>query len=74
MRSATIFAVFLLAAILVAGLYATNIKSYAVSSVGNCENGLCYGCVLEGMPCTCYSKECVCGERIVPIDACRSAG
>ncbi|MBD3303887.1 hypothetical protein GF343_01985 [Candidatus Woesearchaeota archaeon] len=75
MRSATIFALFLLAAILVAGLYANSIKTYAVRSVNDdCADGLCYGCVLDGVPCTCYSQECVCGEKIVPLDTCVTAG
>jgi len=75
MRSVTIFALFLLAAILVGGLYANSIKTYAVSSVNDdCTDGLCYGCVLDGVPCTCYSQECVCGEKIVPLAACVNAG
>ncbi|MBW2973018.1 hypothetical protein KY346_01345 [Candidatus Woesearchaeota archaeon] len=75
MRFAVIFAIVLLAAIIMAGFYADNIKSYAVKSMhADCENGLCYGCVLNGVPCTCYSKECVCGNRIVPLETCLNAG
>ena len=75
MRSVVIFAVFLLAAIIVAGMYANSIKTYVVKSINDdCEDGLCYGCVIEGVPCTCYSKECVCGNRIVPLEACINAG
>ncbi|MBW2986654.1 hypothetical protein KY333_04760 [Candidatus Woesearchaeota archaeon] len=71
MRSGIILALILLSAILVAGLFSDNIKTYAVASINdNCEMGLCYGCVIDGIPCTCYSKECVCENRIVPISAC----
>lgn len=75
MRPATIFALVLLAAIMLGGLYGNSIKSYAVSAINNnCFDGLCYGCVLDGVPCTCYSQECVCGGRIVSIEACINAG
>lgn len=75
MRSAVIFAVLLLAAILVAGFYANGIKIYAVSSLNTgCADGLCYGCVLDGVPCTCYSQECVCVDKIVPLETCINAG
>jgi len=71
MKSGIILAIILLSAILVAGLFSDNIKTYAVASINdNCADGLCYGCVLDGIPCTCYSKECVCGERIVPLATC----
>jgi hypothetical protein len=65
MRSVTILAVLLLAAIFVAGFYADSIKSQFVKSIGE-ESG----CIIEGQLCTCYSKECVCEGRIYPISAC----
>jgi hypothetical protein len=67
MRSATILAVVLLAAIFVMGFYASGIKAAVVTSIYGEDN---YGCVINGVPCTCYSKECVCEGKIYPISAC----
>lgn len=67
MRSVTILVIILLAAIFVMGLYSDNIKSAVVKSLYGEDN---YGCIIDGMSCTCYSKECICGGVIYPITAC----
>ena len=65
MKYAIIFAILLLTLIFLGSLWGDNIKAYLVKDVLGQDL-----CELNGQQCKCYSKECVCGDKIIPKDEC----
>jgi len=65
MKHTILLAFILLLAIFAASLFGDNIKSYVVKDVMGKEM-----CELNGEICKCYSKECVCGDKIIPKQEC----
>jgi hypothetical protein len=65
MKTAVLVAVILLLAIFTLALFGNSIRSYVVKDVLGKQL-----CELNGQPCVCYSKECVCGAKIIPKTEC----
>ncbi|MBN1644976.1 hypothetical protein JW851_02985 [Candidatus Woesearchaeota archaeon] len=65
MKYAILFAFILLLVIFLGSLWGDSIKSYVVKDVLGQDI-----CEINGVMCKCYSRECVCGNKIVPKQEC----